>query len=333
MPESSHQGGQNMKTLLVAVAVLAGSIPAASGQTFPSRPVTLIVPFAAGGPVDTIARILSVPMGKTLGQPVLVESVTGAAGTLGVGRVARAAPDGYTLSIGHWSTHVINGAVYPIQYDLLKDLEPLAMIASNPLMIVASLSLPARDLKELIGWLKANPGKASAGTAGSGSATHIGGIYFQNATGTRFELVPYKGTGPAMLDLVGGRIELMIDQASNSIPQLRGGKIRAYAITAKTRLAAAPEIPTVDEAGLPGLHVSVWYGIWAPRGTPREVVARLNGAIVAALADATVRARLADLGQEIPRREQQTPEALAAFHKAEIEKWWPMVRAAGIKAE
>src|SRR6266511_5802826 len=213
MPESSHREGQNMKTLLVAVAVLAGSIPAASGQTFPSHPVTLIVPFAAGGPVDTIARILSAPMGKTLGQPVLVESVTGAAGTLGVGRVARAAPDGYTLSIGHWSTHVINGAVYPIQYDLLKDLEPLAMIAANPLLIVANASVPARDLKELLAWLRSNPGKASAGTAGSGSATHIGGIYFQNATGTRFELVPYKGTGPAMLDLVAGRIELMIDQA------------------------------------------------------------------------------------------------------------------------
>jgi tripartite-type tricarboxylate transporter receptor subunit TctC len=250
-----------------------------------------------------------------------------------VGRVARAAPDGYTLSIGHWGTHVINGAVYPLQYDLLKDLEPMAMIASNPLMIVTNASLPARDLKELIGWLKANPGKASAGTAGSGSATHIGAVYFQNATGTRFELVPYKGTGPAMLDLVGGRIELMIDQASNSIPQVRGGKIRAYAITAKARLAAAPDIPTVDEAGLPGLYVSVWYGIWAPRGTRRDVVAKLNGAIVAALADTTVRQRLADLGQEIPRLEQQTPEALGAFHKAEIEKWWPMVKAAGIKPE
>jgi tripartite-type tricarboxylate transporter receptor subunit TctC len=322
-----------MKTLLAAVAALLGSIPVASGQTFPSRPVTLIVPFAAGGPVDTIARILSVPMGKTLGQPVLVESVTGAAGTLGVGRVARAAPDGYTLSIGHWSTHVINGAVYPIQYDLLKDLEPLAMIAANPLLIVASASVPARDLKELLAWLKSNPGKASAGTAGAGSASHVGGVYFRDATGTKFEFIPYRGTAPAMQDLVAGRIELMVDQASNSIPQVRGGRIKAYAVTAKTRLAAAPDIPTVDEAGLPGLYVSVWYGIWAPRNTPRDIVARLNSAIVAALADSTVRRRLAELGQEIPPREQQTPEYLAAYHKAEIEKWWPLIKAAGIKGE
>ncbi len=322
-----------MKTLLAAVALLAGSIPAASGQTFPSRPVTLVVPFAAGGPVDTIARILSVPMAKTLGQPVLVESVTGAAGTLGVGRVARAAPDGYTLSIGHWSTHVISGAVYPIQYDLLKDLEPLAMIAANPMLIVASASVPAGNLKELLAWLKSNPGKASAGTAGAGSASHVGGVYFRDASGTKFEFIPYRGTAPAMQDLVAGRIDLMVDQASNSIPQVRGGRIKAYAVTAKTRLAAAPDIPTVDEAGLPGLYVSVWYGIWAPGKTPRDIVARLNSAIVAALADSTVRQRLAELGQEIPPREQQTPEYLAAYHKAEIEKWWPLVKAAGIRGE
>ena len=322
-----------MKTLLGAFAVLLGSIPAASGQIYPSRPITMVVPFAAGGPVDTIARIVAVPMGRTLGQTVLVEDVVGAAGTIGVGRVARAAPDGYTLSIGHWSTHVVNGAVYALQYDLLRDLEPVAMIASNPLMIVANPSVPAKDLKELIAWLKANPGKASAGTAGAGSGSHVGGVYFRNATATQFEFIPYKGTGPAMLDLVAGRIELMVDQASNSLPQVRGGKIRAYAVTAKTRLAAAPEIPSVDDAGLPGLYVSIWYGIWAPRGTPHDIVSRLNAAVVAALADPVVRERLAQLGQEIPPREQQTPEFLAAFHKAEVEKWWPLIKAAGIKGE
>jgi len=280
-----------------------------------------------------IARILAVPMGKTLGQTVLVESVTGAAGTLGVGRVAKAAPDGYTLSIGHWSTHVINGAVYPLSYDLLADLEPIAMIASNPLLIVAHPALPPKDLRELIAWLKANPDKASAGMAGTGSASHVGGIYFQSASGTKFQYIPYRGTGPAMQDLVGGRIELMFDQASNSMPQLRNGRIKAYAVTAKARLAAAPEIPTVDEAGLPGLYLSIWYGIWAPKGTNSEVVGKLNSAIVASLADPDTRKRIADLGQEIPPREQQTPQALAAHHKAEIEKWWPLVKAAGIKPE
>jgi tripartite-type tricarboxylate transporter receptor subunit TctC len=321
-----------MKTLLAAVALTLGASNAAA-QGYPSKPVTMIVPFATGGPVDVIARIVAVPMGKTLGQTVLVESVTGAAGTLGVGRVARAAPDGYTLSIGHWSTHVINGAVYPLSYDLLADLEPIAMIASNPLLIIAYPTFPPKDLKELIAWLKANPDKASAGTAGTGSASHVGGIYFQSATGTKFQYIPYRGTGPAMQDLVGGRIEIMFDQASNSMPQLRNGRIKAYAVTAKTRLATAPEIPTVDEAGLPGLYLSIWYGIWAPKGTSSEVVRKLSGAIMASLADPDTRKRIADLGQEIPAAEQQTPQALAAHHKAEIEKWWPLVKAAGIKPE
>ena len=319
-----------MKTF---IAIWALWISAAQAQVYPAKPVTMIVPFAAGGPVDTIARIVAVPMGAALGQNVLVEDVTGAAGTVGVGRVVKAAPDGYTLSIGHWSTHVINGAIYPLPYDLLTDLEPVAMIASNPLLIVATPSFPAKDLRELLEWLKANPDKATAGTAGVGSASHIGGIYFQSATGARIRYIPYRGTGPAMQDLVGGRIELMFDQASNSIPQLRNGRIKAFAVTSKTRLPTAPEIPTVDEAGLPGLHLSIWYGIWAPKNTPKDAITKLNNAIVAALADETTRKRLADLGQEIPPRDQQTPEALAAFHKAEIDKWWPIVKAAGIKPE
>jgi tripartite-type tricarboxylate transporter receptor subunit TctC len=321
------------RALLCALAtVLAGSAQALA-QGYPSRPVTLVNPFAAGGPVDAVARIMSVPMAKALGQPVLVDYTTGAAGTIGVGRVAHAAPDGYTLSIGHWSTHVINAAIYPLQYDVLKDLEPVGMICANPLMIVAKSSFPAKDLKELIAWLKANPDKASVGTAGVGSASHMGGIYFQNATGTKVQYIPYKGTGPAMQDLLAGRIDFMVDQASNSLPQVRSGKIKAYAVTAKARLSAAPEVPTVDEAGLPGLYVSVWFGIWAPKGTPRDIVAKLNAAMVSALADPAARQRLADLGQEIAPREQQSSEALAAFHKAEAEKWWPLVKAAGIKPE
>jgi len=315
------------------LAIVIGASSSAAAQTYPSRPITLVNPFAAGGPVDAVARIMSAPMSKALGQPVLVDYTVGAAGTIGVGRVARAAPDGYTLSIGHWATHVINAAIYPLQYDVLKDLEPVGMICANPLMIVARSSFPASDLKQLIAWLKANPDKASVGTAGVGSGTHMGGIYFQSATGTKVQYIPYKGTGPAMQDLLAGRIDMIIDQASNSIPQVRAGKIRAYAVTSKTRLAAAPDIPTVDEAGLPGLYVSVWFGIWAPKGTPHDIVAKLNAAMQSSLADPTVRQRLADLGQEIVPREQQTPEALAAFHKAETEKWWPLVKAAGIKPE
>lgn len=316
-----------------SLALLFGAVSSAMAQNYPSRPVTLVVPFAAGGPVDAVARILSVPMGKALGQAVLVDYAVGAAGTLGVGRVARAAPDGYTLSIGHWATHVINAAIYPLQYDVLRDLEPVGMICANPLLIVAKSSFPAADLTEMIAWLRANPDRASVGTAGVGSGSHMGGVYFQSATRTKVQYIPYKGTGPAMQDLLAGRIDLMVDQASNSLPQVRAGKINVYAVTAKTRLSAAPEIPTVDEAGLPGLYVSVWYGIWAPRGTPREIVARLNAAMVSALGDPAVRQRLADLGQEITPREQQSPEALAAFHKAETEKWWPLVKAAGIKPE
>jgi tripartite-type tricarboxylate transporter receptor subunit TctC len=312
---------------------LALFVSDATAQGYPSRPITLVNPFAAGGPVDAVARIMSAPMSKSLGQPVVVDYTTGAAGTIGVGRVARAAPDGYTLSIGHWSTHVINAAVYPLQYDVLKDLEPVGMICANPLLIVARGSFPATNLTELIAWLKANPDKASAGTAGVGSASHIGGIYFQSATGTKFQYIPYRGTGPAMQDLLAGRIDLMFDQASNSLPQVRAGKIKAYAVTAKTRLSAAPEIPTVDKAGLPGLYVSVWFGIWAPKSTPHDIVAKINAAMVSSLADPTVRQRLGDLGQEITPREQQSPEALAAFHKAEAEKWWPLVKAAGIKPE
>ncbi len=313
--------------------LLWGGIAAAPAQVYPSRPITMVVPFAAGGPVDTVARILSEPMRATLGQSIIVENVTGAAGSIGVGRVARAAPDGYTLSIGHWSTHVVNGAIYPLPYDLLRDLEPIVLLPSNPMIVVSKNAVPAKNLNEFVGWIKANEGKVSAGTAGAGSATHVAGVYFQNVTGTRFQFVPYRGTGPALQDLVAGQIDFIVDQASNSLQHVRDGKIRAYAVTASARLPSAPDIPTVAEAGLPSLDISVWYGLWAPKGTPKEIIAKLNAAAVQALSEPTVRQRFAELGLDIPPRDRLTPEALAAYQKAEIEKWWPVIRGANIKTE
>ena len=310
-----------MRILTVVFALVAalGINPVAWAQTYPARPVTMVVPFAAGGPVDTVARILADPMRKTLGQTVVVDNTTGAAGTIGVGRVARAAPDGDKLSIGHWSTHVVNGAIYSLQYDLLNDLEPVAMIASNPMVIVTKNAAPAKDLNELLAWVRRDQDKVLVGTAGVGSGTHMSGVYFQNVTGAK--------------ELLAGRLDLIVDQLSNSLPQMRGGRIRAHAVTAKTRSAAAPDIPSVDEAGLAGFHMSIWYGTWVPKGTSKNAIAKLNSAVVASLADPDVRRRLGELGLEITPRDQQTPEALRAHHKAEIEKWWPMIKAAGIKLE
>jgi tripartite-type tricarboxylate transporter receptor subunit TctC len=316
-----------------AFAAMAGSISTGLAQGFPSRSITIVVPFAAGGPTDVIARTMAQHMGASLGQTVVVENQTGANGNIGVGRVARAAPDGYTISIGHWSTHVVNGAVYPLPYDLLKDFEPVSLIATNSYLVVSKNAVPANDLKSFIAWLKANPDKAFEGTAGAGSPQHVGGVFFQNATGTRFQFVPYRGAAPAMQALVAGEIDMIIDDPTSSLPQVRAGKIKAFAVTARSRLAAAPEIPTVDEAGLPGFYFSRWHALWAPKGTPKDIIARLNAAAVGALADPLVRSRLADLGQEIFPREQQTPEALGAYHKAEIEKWWPIIKAAGIKVD
>jgi tripartite-type tricarboxylate transporter receptor subunit TctC len=326
-------GGKMKKLIVAAGAAMLALVASAGAQNFPSRPITMIVPFAAGGPTDVLARILAEGMRASLGQTVLIENVTGAAGSIGVGKAVRAAPDGYTLSIGHWSTHVINGAIYKLPYDLITDLAPVSLLSSNPQLIVANLKVPADDLKSLVAWIKANPDKVAAGTAGPGSASHVGGIYFQGFSGTKFLFVPYRGTGPAMQDLIAGQIQLMLDQSSNSLPQVRNKQIKAFAVTAKTRLAAAPDIPTVDEAGLPGFYISVWHGLWVPKDTPMPIIAKLTAAVQAALADATVRKRLVDLGQDIPPREQQTPEALAAYQKAEIAKWWPIIKAANIKVE
>jgi tripartite-type tricarboxylate transporter receptor subunit TctC len=317
---------------LIAFGCLLAVGPA-QAQSYPSRPITLVVPFSAGGPTDTIGRIMAERLGTALGQTVIVENVTGAAGSIGVGRVARATPDGHTLGIGHWSTHVVNGAVYSLPYHVLNDFEPISLIANNPQVIVSKNAMAAKDLRELIDWLKANPDKATQGTAGPGSASHVAGVYFQSNTGTRFQFIPYRGAAPAMQDLLAGQIDLMFDQAANALAQVQAGKIRAYAVTAKARLASAADIPSVDEAGLPGFYVSVWHALWAPKGTPKDVIAKLNRAAVEALAHPTVRQRLADLGQELPDREQQTPEALFSHHKAEIDKWWPIIKAANIRAQ
>ena len=322
-----------MRRLLIAVAFLASCGSIAMAQVYPSRPVTMVVPFPAGGSTVTIGRVIADGMRGPLGQSIIIENVGGASGNLGVGRVARAAPDGYTLILGSWPTHVLNAAIFTLPYNPLNDFEPVALVAAQPLFIIARKAMPAKDLTELVDWLKANPDKATQGTAGTGGASHLAGVFFQKATGTRFQFVPYRGSAPAMQDLLAGQIDMMIDLAASATPQVRAGNVKAYAVTTKSRLAAAPDVPTVDEAGLPGYYVLSWHAVWVPKTTPKPVVAKLNAAVVEALADPAVSKRLADVGQEIFSREQLTPEALSAYHRAEIEKWWPMVRAANIKSE
>ena len=316
-----------------ALAVASGTVSIALAQTYPARPVTIVVPFPAGGPSDLIARALSERMRMSLGQPLIVEFVAGAGGSIGVARVARAAPDGYVLSLGNWNSHVSSQAIYPVQYDLLKDFEPISRLPVSRLWLVGRIGLPAKDAAELMTWLKANPDKASVATAGAGSAAHLCGVDLQRKTGTRFQFVHYRGGAPAYQDLMAGHVDLMCAEASATLPQVRGGKIIAYAVLADTRWSLAPNIPTLDEAGVPGLYISFWHGLWVPKGTPKEVIAKLNAAVVDAQVDPAVTRRFADLGQDIPPREQQTPEALRAYQKAEIEKWWPIIKAAGVKAD
>jgi tripartite-type tricarboxylate transporter receptor subunit TctC len=280
-----------------------------------------------------MARILAERMNTSLGDAILIENVTGAGGSIGVGRAVRSAADGYTISFGHLGTHVANGAIYKLGYDLVGDLEPVALLPSNPMIIVSKNAVPAKSLKELLEWLKSRPTPPTAGTAGAGSGSHIAGLYFENLAGIKLQYVPYRGTAPALNDLVAGQIDIIVDQTSNSISQVRAGNIRAYAVTDDKRVASAPEVPTVDEAGLPGFHMTLWSGLWVPRGTPKEIVARLNTATVEALNDPAVRKQLENLGLQMPPKDQLSPEALGAWQKAEIAKWWPMIKAADVKVD
>src|SRR5436305_9513854 len=320
------------KFVLAVVASLAFAAQAVA-DNFPSHPITIVVPYAAGGPSDAMARILAERMKLRLGETILVENVTGAGGSIGVGRAVRSPPDGYTISFGHLGTHVANGAIYKLGYDPVADLEPVVLLPSNPMIIVSKNAVPAKSLQELLAWLKARPTPATAGTAGAGSGSHIAGLYFENVSGIKLQYVPYRGTAPAMNDLVAGQIDLIVNQTSNSINQVRAGTIRAYAITDARRLESAPDVPTTDEAGLPGFHMTLWSGLWVPKGTPKAIVAKLNAAAVDALNDPAVRKQLENLGLQMPPKDQLSPEALGTWQKAEIAKWWPMIKAANVKVD
>ena len=320
------------KILLGLVAALALVGPAVA-QNYPSRPITIIVPFSAGGPSDAMARILAERMKVTLGEIVLVENVTGAGGSIGVGRAAKSPPDGYTISFGHLGTHVANGAIYKLNYDLVADLDPVVLLPSNSMVIVSKNAVPAKTLKEFLEWLRARPAPAAAGTAGAGSGSHIAGLYFENLTGIKLQYVPYRGTGPALNDLVAGQIDLIVDQLSNSIQQVRGGTIRAYAVTDSKRAESAADIPTVDEGGLPGFHMTLWSGMWVPKGTPKDIIAKLNASAVEAMNDPAVRKQFENLGLQMTPKDKLTPEALGEWQKAEIAKWWPVIKAANVKVD
>jgi tripartite-type tricarboxylate transporter receptor subunit TctC len=324
---------RRLSLVMIAAAAILGWASPLAAQPYPVRPITMIVPFPAGGATDTLARFLAEKMREILGQPIIIENVGGAAGTIGVGRAVRAPADGYTLSIGTSTTHMLTGGLYTLPFDLLKDIEPVIYIGSEPLLLAARKDFPASDLKGLIAYLKANPDKASVGIAGVGAAGHLAGIAFQKETGTKFQFVPYRGNAPAMQDLLAGQIDFMMEPSSNFRSLIATDSIRPIAVTGKTRLLASPNIPTVEQAGLPGFTASLWYGLWVPKGTPKEIVERLNATLREVLADASVKKRLDDLGIEISPRDQQSPQALAAFQKAEAERWWPVIKASNLKAE
>jgi tripartite-type tricarboxylate transporter receptor subunit TctC len=321
--------GATMKRIALAIAVTIMLGAAAHAQSFPSRPITLIVPFPPGGSTDAAARLLSERMKQSLGQPVVIENVGGAGGSLGVGRLARAEPDGYTIDIGQWDTHVAS-IIYPLNYDLQKDFAPIGLLSLNPQLMVGRKTLPVDNLKDLVAWMKANPDKITFVNQNASGA--LSGILFEKATGQKVQLIPYRGGGPAMADILAGQVDLLVSQAAVAWPQVQAGTVKALANLSPQRSAAVPDIPTSDEAGVPGLYISGWFGLFAPKGTPRDIIMKLNAAMVDALADPGIRKRFTELGLDVASREQQTPEGLAAFHKAEVEKWWPIIRAAGIGA-
>jgi tripartite-type tricarboxylate transporter receptor subunit TctC len=325
--------GANVRAFLLAFfAVILVWTDGEAAEDFPVRSITVVVPGPAGGPTDAIGRIVTNRMRGSLGQPVLIENLVSSGG-IAVRRVWRATPDGYTIELGHWGTNVVDGATMTLPLNLLTDFEPIALVASNPDLITARKDFPAANLKELVAYIRDNPGKVTLAEPGAGSPPRIGGALFEQLTGTQLQYVPYRGGGPAMQDLIGGHIDLNLGQAAVSLSQLAAGTIKAYAVMAEHRMSSAPDIPTTDEAGVPGLYLSVWHAFWAPKGTPKAIVAKLNAAVVDALADPATQRRLAEIGQSIPPRVEQTPEALHAFQKAEIEKWWPIIKAAGIKVD
>jgi tripartite-type tricarboxylate transporter receptor subunit TctC len=325
--------GRPIIAALAAAALSFVFVAPAAAETYPSRPIMMIVPLAPGGSTDVLGRIMAQAMSQTLGQPVVVENVSGSAGTIGVTRAERSEPDGYTIEWGMWGTNVADGAIYNLGFDLLDDFEPITLAVTQPFLIDSRKTMPANNLKELIAWLKTNGDKTTVGTSGVGSPSHVAAVLMENMLGLHWQMVAYRSAGLATNDLLAGITDLQLDTPAVSLPHVKSGALKAYAVTAKQRIAIAPDIPTTDEAGLPGYYFSFWHGMWAPKGTPKEIIAKLNAAAVAALADPNTRKRLTDLAQDIFPREQQTPEALHAFQKSEIEKWWPIIKSAGIKAE
>jgi tripartite-type tricarboxylate transporter receptor subunit TctC len=321
------------RDVAVALAIMLAGMTGLRAETYPSKPITLIVPFPAGGPTDTVARLMGEHMSKTLGQSILVETVTGAGATIGIGRVVGSPPDGYTLIIGNWTSHVGAPAIYPVSWHPVNDLESIVRLPVSSLMIVGRQSLPANDAKELIAWLKAKPEPATAASVGSGSGAHVCGLYFAEKTGTRLQFVFYRGGAPAMQDMLAGTIDTMCAEASQTLAHVTAHKMKAFAVMGRTRYAGLPDVPTMQEMGISGMDISFWHGLWAPRGTPKEIVDKLNAAAVKALADPAVQERVAALGMTIPDKAQLTPQALHDFHKAEVDKWWPIIKSYGIKTQ